>query len=187
MRNAIRVLLCLAALSGPAAFSAATQEAPLVPLHVRQVLLVNNTPAVLLVDEAEQRYLLMYIDFFMAHAIRMGLDGAQLERPLTHDLIGILLRRLGAQVTGVTITELKDNTYYALISVRVNGNGDVAEFDARPSDALAIAVRNRSPILAAPTLLRPIQDGEGIPGIPGAPEGPGGRGGREGPAPRGKT
>lgn len=125
-----------------------------ISLHIQQIVLVNGEPAVLLVDEPEQRYLLMFIDFFMAQAIRMGMAGPQLERPLTHDLIGIFLRRLGARVAQVAITELRDNTYYALISVEVNG--ETTEFDARPSDALAIAVRSRTPMYAAEALLKPI-------------------------------
>ncbi len=132
------------------------EDAPrLVPIHVKQVAVVDGVPAVLLVDEPEQRYLLMYIDYFMANAIRMGMGGPQLTRPLTHDLIGILLRRLGARVERVTITALKDNTYYALLSIQVNG--ETAQFDARPSDALAIAVRQDTPILIAAPLLKPVE------------------------------
>jgi hypothetical protein len=163
------LLLSGAVVAGTAPAAAAAATGNLVSLRVKQVVLVNNAPAVLLVDELEQRYLLMFIDFFMANAIRMGMAGPQLERPLTHDLIGIFLRRLGARLTQITITELKDNTYYALIAVQVNG--ETAEFDARPSDALAIAVRNRTPIFAAGTLLRPIEDGPLTPpeGREGAP------------------
>jgi hypothetical protein len=163
MRTAIMALLFLLIWGGTAA--AKDEAAPaLVPLQVKQVVLVEGAPAVLLLDRPQQRYLLMFIDFFMANAIRMGMEGPQLERPLTHDLIGILLRRLGAKVTRITITDLKDNTYYALISVQVNGAGEVAEFDARPSDALALAVRSDAPIFAAPALLKPIQS---LPAGPG--------------------
>lgn len=179
MRTAIMIGLCLLVLL-PGAASADTSEpaAPLVPLEVKRVLLVNNAPAVLLTDEGEERYLLMFIDFFMANAIRMGMTGPQLERPLTHDLIGILLRRLGAEVTQIAITELKDNTYYALISVQVNG--ETAQFDARPSDAIAIAVRNGTPILAEGALLKAIDGPEAE--VPGLEEPP-----PEEQAPRGET
>jgi uncharacterized protein len=176
MRNAIMALLCLLVIGAdvgarepvgePARPLPAGEDAPpgLVPMQVRSVLRVNAAPAVLLVDESQQRYLLVFVDFFMANAIRMGMDGPQLERPLTHDLIGILLRRLGAKVTRVTITGIKDQTYYALISVQVNGSGEIAQFDARPSDALAIAVRNGTPIFAAAELLKPIdQRPDGLP------------------------
>lgn len=172
MRIVIVALLCLLLL--PGAVYSQEESTPWVALRVKQLMLVNNAPAVLLVDEPEERYLLMFISFFMANAIRMGMDGPQLERPLTHDLIGILLRQLGAKVTKIKITELKDNTYYALISVQVNG--EVAEFDARPSDALAIAVRNGAPIFADHTLLKPVDaslrgEEEGAPVLPLEEEG----------------
>jgi uncharacterized protein len=176
MRTAILALLCVgvwgavAAAQAPAAPDvqappAVTLPAPPAPvaMHVKEIVLVEGAPALLLVDEPEQRYLLLFIDFFMANAIRMGIEGPDIQRPLTHDLISILLRRLGARVTRITITELKDNTYYALISVQVNASGELADFDARPSDAIAIAVREHAPIFAAASLLKPL----GRPGAPG--------------------
>lgn len=136
-------------------------------MHVKQVLLIDDSPVVLLLDENEGRYLPMVIDFFMANAISAGMKGPQLERPLTHDLIGVFLRRLGAKVTRITITELKNNTYYALISMQVNG--EVAEFDARPSDALAIAVREGAAIFASEALLKPLNEKEQGGGPPPSP------------------
>jgi bifunctional DNase/RNase len=144
----------------------------LVPVEVQRILLVNNHPAVVLANEKEHIYLLVYVDHFMAQAIQLGMLGMSIERPLTHDLIGILLRRLGAQLSKVSITELKDNTYYALISLRVNGN--LQEIDARPSDALAIAVRSKSPIFVARSLMsdRLFPEGEGPSAeMPGGPVG----------------
>ncbi|MEE8434033.1 MAG: bifunctional nuclease family protein [bacterium] len=145
----------------------------LVPLRVQRVVLINDVPAVLLLERGGTRYLLIFIDFFMANAIRSGMIGPQLERPLTHDLIGILLSRLGGKVNKITITALKDNTYYALISLQVNGR--VEEIDARPSDALAIAVRTRAPIYADKALLKPLpgkgEDRKGSPPpVPKRPE-----------------
>ena len=138
----------------PPGKAASAHKGTLVPLRVQRVLLINDVPAVLLLERGGTRFLLMFIDFFMANAIRSGMIGPQLERPLTHDLIGILLSRLGGKVNKITITELKDNTYYALISLQVNGR--VEEIDARPSDALAIAVRTRAPIFADKALLKPL-------------------------------
>ncbi len=142
------------------ASAAPAQEPPpgQVAMHIKQVLLIDDAPVVLLLDENEGRYLPMVIDFFMANAINSGMRGPQLDRPLTHDLIGVFLRRLGAKVTKITITELKNNTYYALISMQVNG--EVAEFDARPSDALAIAVREGAAIFASEALLNPLDKKE---------------------------
>lgn len=133
-------------------------EEAVVPVQIKRLLLINNAPAVLLVDKPEERFLLVFIDFFMANAIRMGMDQSPLERPLTHDLIGILMSRLGARVTKITITHLKRNTYYALLTLEANG--DSQEIDARPSDALAIAVRKNVPIFAAPHLLKPVSEEE---------------------------
>lgn len=134
-----------------------------VPVQIKRVLLIGDSPAVLLMDEPGQRYLLVFIDFFMANAIRMGMEGPRHPRPLTHDLIGILLQRLGAKVSKIAITELRENTYYALITLDVNGRK--VEIDARPSDALAIAVRLKSPVFASPALLKSLHQ----PGT--APEG----------------
>ena len=156
MRCAILVLTGLLFLFLRPSLAQEENPSQWVTIQVKEVLLVNNSPAVLLVEESGDRYLLMFVDYFMARSIRMGLDGPQLERPLTHDLIGIFLRRLGARVTKVTITELKNNTYYALISMQVNG--EVTEFDARPSDALAIAVRNQAPIYVSWGLLKPMEE-----------------------------
>ena len=181
MRSVRLALLCLLLLalllnSAQLAREAGTATGPSdaaatpVRLRVKQVVLINDAPAVLLMDAPEHRYLLIFIDFFMASAIRLGLDGPSLERPLTHDLIGILLRRLGAKVTRVTITGLKDNTYYALLSIQVNASGERSDFDTRPSDALAIAVRNDTPIFAEARLLKPIAE-LSEPAAPGGPPG----------------
>lgn len=176
------------AMAGGGNSARAEDSASAVPVRVKRVLLVNQAPAVLLLDSPGERYLLMFIDFFMASAISSGMNGPILERPLTHDLIGILLRRLGGQVTKITITDLKNDTYYALISLRVNG--EVEEIDARPSDALAIAVRTHAPIFAAGSLLRSVGEsplgGTDPPGGPGKPDPPGSPQSESAP-PKGKT
>jgi bifunctional DNase/RNase len=156
------------------AWSAEPAAPPGVPVQVKRLLLVDNVPAVLLMDPSEQRYLLLFIDFFMASSIQAGIDQAAVERPMTHDLMGILLRRAGVQLTRIVITGLKDHTYYALITMQVNGQSQ--DVDARPSDALALAVRNHVPVFAAPGLLR---------AAPGS--GPGGRPREEPPAPGGAS
>lgn len=163
MRLAIITLACLLAAAGAA--PAAENGADLVPLRVQRVVLVNHSPAVLLLDEARKRYLLMFVDVFMATAIRMGMDGAHFERPMTHDLIGTLLHRAGVRLTRITITELRNNTYYALIGLQINGKETTV--DSRPSDALALAVREGVPILGAANLLKPLKD---APEHPDAPE-----------------
>ncbi|MET0128312.1 MAG: bifunctional nuclease family protein, partial [Solirubrobacterales bacterium] len=80
-------------------------------------------------------------------AILMKLQGAQTPRPMTHDLLNDLLEQLEAKCERVSVTELRDNTFYASITISVNGSE--IEIDSRPSDAIALAVRCQAPIFAA--------------------------------------
>ena len=82
-----------------------------------------------------------------ANAILTKLKGSDPPRPMTHDLLQSLVDLVGASVQRVAVTELRDNTYYAMITLRINGE-DV-EIDSRPSDAIALAVRADAPIFAA--------------------------------------
>lgn len=161
-RLSVLLLLC-ASLAHSAPLPTAKAEEVLaaeprtpVPVRVKEVLLVRGAPAVLVTDAPEDRYLLIFVDYFMASAIRQGMGEAPLERPLTHDLMGILLGRAGATLRQITLTEQRGSTYYALISLEVNGQR--WEVDARPSDALALAVRLGTPVLANPSLLRPYSE-----------------------------
>ena len=77
----------------------------------------------------------------------MKLQGAATPRPMTHDLVTDMLGQLDAQVVRITVTELKENTFYA--SITVQQNGSEIEIDSRPSDAIALAVRAEAPIFAA--------------------------------------
>jgi bifunctional DNase/RNase len=81
-----------------------------------------------------------------ANAILTKLKGSDPPRPMTHDLLQSLVDLVGASVLRVAVTELRDNTYYAMITLRINGE-DV-ELDSRPSDAIALAVRADAPIFA---------------------------------------
>ena len=123
-----------------------------VSMRIKRVMLVNDAPAVLLVDSSEDSFLLVFIDFFMANSIRMGMEPPSLERPMTHDLMGIFLRQLGASLKRIDITELKNNTYYALITLEIKGKSN--QIDARPSDALALAVRNKTPVFVHRKLIQ---------------------------------
>src|SRR5947199_7862282 len=82
-----------------------------------------------------------------AAAILMKRQGASTPRPKTHDLVTEMLGQLDAQVVRLTVTELKENTFYA--SITVQQNGSEIEIDSRPSDAIALAVRAEAPIFAA--------------------------------------
>ena len=76
----------------------------------------------------------------------MKLQGASTPRPMTHDLLTEVLTKLEARVVRIAVTELRENTFYALITVAVNGSE--IEIDSRPSDAIALAVRSEAPIFA---------------------------------------
>jgi bifunctional DNase/RNase len=109
--------------------------------------MVGKQPIVLLKTLAGNRFLPIWIGHPEAAAILMRLQDARPPRPATHDLMCNAVEALGAEVTQVAITELRDNTFFAQVTVS-NGIDD-HDLDSRPSDALAIAVRADAPIFAA--------------------------------------
>jgi uncharacterized protein len=108
--------------------------------------LVGKQPIVLLKTADGNKFLPIWIGHPEAAAILMRLQGASTPRPLTHDLVTDILEQLDAQVTRITVTELKENTFYA--SITLAQNGSEIEIDSRPSDAIALAVRAEAPIFA---------------------------------------
>ena len=106
----------------------------------------KQTPVVLLEDR-DRRVLPIWIGVFEATAIQVALEEVAMERPLTHDLLTSLVETLGGKCEQVCIAALRDNTYFAEISVRIGG--ETHTVDSRPSDALAMAVRCGCPILVA--------------------------------------
>lgn len=109
--------------------------------------MVGKQPIVLLKTVDGNRFLPIWIGHPEAAAILMKLQGASTPRPMTHDLLSDMLENLDAKCERVAVTELRDNTFYASITVSVNGTE--VEIDSRPSDALALAVRVSAPIFAA--------------------------------------
>jgi bifunctional DNase/RNase len=109
--------------------------------------LVGKQPIVLLKTAEGNRYLPIWIGHPEAASILMKLQGATAPRPLTHDLLVNILNELDVEVVRVTVTELRDNTFHASITVQVNGAE--LEIDSRSSDAIAVAVRAQAPIFAA--------------------------------------
>ncbi len=108
--------------------------------------LVGKQPIVLLKTADGNKFLPIWIGHPEAAAILMKLQGAATPRPLTHDLFSETLSQLEAQVTKVCVTELRDNTFFATITIQQDG-GEI-EVDSRPSDAIALAVRAEAPIFA---------------------------------------
>ncbi len=109
--------------------------------------MVGKQPIVLLKTATGNRFLPIWIGHSEAAAILMKLQGAETPRPMTHDLLNEMVGGLNAEIARITVTELKDNTFYALITVRAQ-QAEI-EIDSRPSDALALAVRSNAPIFAA--------------------------------------
>jgi bifunctional DNase/RNase len=109
--------------------------------------LVGKQPIVLLKTAEGNRYLPIWIGHPEAAAILMKLQGATAPRPLTHDLLVNILGELEVEVVRVTVTELRENTFHA--SITVQQGGTEIEIDSRSSDAIAIAVRAQVPIFAA--------------------------------------
>ena len=109
--------------------------------------LVGKQPIVLLKTADGNKFLPIWIGHPEAAAILMKLQSQAPPRPMTHDLFSDMLEQLGAQVVRITVTELRENTFYAQITVAQNGNE--IEVDSRPSDAIALAIRAEAPIFAA--------------------------------------
>jgi bifunctional DNase/RNase len=112
---------------------------------------VNKQPIVLLKGEESNRYLPIWIGHPEAAAILMKLQNAELPRPMTHDLLTNILGQLSTRVDHILVTELKDNTFYAVL--HLTSDGQQIDVDSRPSDAIALAVRTEAPIFAAEELL----------------------------------
>ena len=109
--------------------------------------MVGKQPIVLLKTVDGNRFLPIWIGHPEAAAILMKLQGAGTPRPMTHDLLSDMLEQLDAKCERVSVTELRDNTFYASITVSIDGSE--LEIDSRPSDAIALAVRSGAPIYAA--------------------------------------
>ncbi len=109
--------------------------------------LVGKQPIVLLKTADGNKFLPIWIGHPEAAAILMKLQGASTPRPMTHDLVAEILSQLEAQVVRIAVTELRDNTFYAEITVQQDGSE--IQIDSRPSDAIALALRADAPIFVA--------------------------------------
>jgi len=122
-----------------------------------EILGLSSSPAtggayaILLKEIDGKKRLPIIIGAFEAQAIALEIEGIKPPRPLTHDLLKQLTDSLGATVLEIIIDELKDNTFYAKIILEVSGFSQ--ELDARPSDAIALAVRTQAPIYVAETVM----------------------------------
>jgi uncharacterized protein len=112
---------------------------------------VTKTPIVILKDMDNKLNLPIWIGLLEATAMATELEGIKMARPMTHDLLRNILSEMGGAIESVQITDLKENTYYALIHLNVAGR--VFSIDSRPSDAIALALRTKSPIYVAKAVL----------------------------------
>jgi hypothetical protein len=123
---------------------------------------VSNSPIVVLKDEEEKFFLPIWVGIFEANAIALQLENVTTPRPMTHDLLRNMISELNARVIRVVINDLRDSTFFA--QIRLLTGEKTLELDARPSDAIALALRTEAPIFVAQTVLDQAQtispDGE---------------------------
>lgn len=116
-----------------------------------RVSLMSHHRVVILKAVDDEQYLPIWIGPFEADAITAELQGMEVARPLTHDILKAVIQALGGEIVQIVITELRNDTFYA--RVFINQNGRDVELDSRPSDALALAVRARVPVYVADAVM----------------------------------
>ena len=112
---------------------------------------ITNSPIVILRDKEGQNVLPIWVGIFEANAIALQIENISTPRPMTHDLLRNVIQDLKASVQKVVVCDLQENTFYALIYLLLDG--DTVAIDARPSDAIALALRTRAPIFVEDTVL----------------------------------
>lgn len=118
----------------------------------------SNVPIVILRDTQSQLFLPIWIGVFEANAIALRIEGVEPPRPMTHDLLRLMLEQLGARVEKIVISDLKESTFFAVIHVQQDGRN--VGIDARPSDAIALALRVDAPIFVLRGVLDKAQAAE---------------------------
>ncbi|HKH74888.1 MAG TPA: bifunctional nuclease family protein [Vicinamibacterales bacterium] len=112
---------------------------------------ITNMPIVILKDKLGERVLSIWVGIFEANAIALQIENVSTPRPMTHDLLRNVIADLEGSVDRVVVSDLKDNTFFAIIHLTVRG--ERIAVDARPSDAIALALRTRSPILVEESVI----------------------------------
>jgi bifunctional DNase/RNase len=112
---------------------------------------ITNMPIVILKDKLGERVLSIWVGIFEANAIALQIENVSTPRPMTHDLLRNIITDLDGSVDRVVVSDLKDNTFFAIIHLTVRG--ERIAVDARPSDAIALALRTRSPILVEESVI----------------------------------
>jgi len=119
---------------------------------------ITNMPIIILRDREGQKILPIWVGVFEANAIALQIENVQTPRPMTHDLLKNVLQDLHAEVARVVVTALRENTFYASIHLRTGASEVV--IDARPSDAIALALRTHSPIYVEESVIQSARSSE---------------------------
>jgi hypothetical protein len=112
---------------------------------------ITNMPIIILRDVDGQKVLPIWVGIFEANAIALQIENVATPRPMTHDLLKNVINDLKATVQKIVVCDLKENTFFALVYISVNG--DTIVVDARPSDAIALALRARAPIFVEESVI----------------------------------
>jgi uncharacterized protein len=112
---------------------------------------ITNMPIVILKDKEGERVLPIWVGIFEANAIALQIENIVTPRPMTHDLLRNIITDLDGRVERVVVSDLKENTFYAIVHLTVRG--ERIAVDARPSDAIALALRTRAPILVEESVI----------------------------------
>src|ERR671936_1014963 len=112
---------------------------------------ISNMPIVILRDKDGSKTLPIWVGMFEANAIALQIENISTPRPMTHDLLRNVIHDLKASVQKIVVCDLQENTFYALIYLSLNG--DTVAIDARPSDAIALALRTRAPIFVEESVI----------------------------------
>lgn len=126
-----------------------------IEVKVRGLMMDPNSgsPIVILKDVSSEILLPIWVGAFEANAIALEIEKIATQRPMTHDLLRNLIVETGGRVERIVVTELRDNTFFAVIEI-LNSNGDLSMLDSRPSDAIALALRADCPIYVNETVIQ---------------------------------
>ncbi len=132
-----------------------------VEMRIKGLMLdpVTNMPIIILSDLEGQRILPIWVGFFEANAIALQMENVSTPRPMTHDLLKNIICGLNATVKKILVNNLWDNTFYALVFLE--SNGETVAIDSRPSDAIALALRMKSPIYVEEEVINKAKSIEG--------------------------
>ena len=132
----------------------------LIEMRIKGLMIdpINNMPMIILKDVGGKNVLPIWVGVFEANAIALQIEKITTPRPMTHDLLKNILAKMNAKVDKIAITELKNNTYYALIFLNVDGRE--VTIDSRPSDAIALALRTSSPIYVEQSVIEQAKSPE---------------------------